>query len=70
MLKNNFLIKYIERLFSALCHVKSYLRGTRTIGQQRPNNFHIHKDRTDLLNLLDIANVKDSEQRLHNFGKF
>ena len=59
-----------ERSFSALCRVKSYLRST--MGQQRLNNLmvlHVHKD---LLNLVDVANdyVKDSEQRLHVFGKF
>lgn len=58
-----------ERSFSALRRVKSYLRST--MGQQRLNNLmvlHVHRDRTDALNLIDVAN--DSEQRLHVFGKF
>ena len=62
-----------ERSFSALRRVKSYLRST--MGQQRLNNLmvlHVHRDRTDALNLVDVANdyVEDSEQRLHVFGKF
>ena len=45
------------------------------MGQQQLNNLmvlHVHKDHTDLLNLKDVANdfVKDSEQRVHVFGKF
>jgi len=45
------------------------------MAQQRLNNLmvlHVHRDRTDALNLIDIANdyVEDSEQRLHVFGKF
>ena len=33
---------------------------------------HVHKDRTDLLNEIDVANefVGDSEHRLWLFGKF
>ena len=61
-----------ERSFSALCRVKGYLRST--MGQQRLNNLmvlHVHRDRTDSLNLIDVANdfVKDSDQRAV-FGKF
>ena len=45
------------------------------MGQQRLNNLmliHVHKERTDLLNIIDIANefVSDSEHRLRLFGKF
>ena len=62
-----------ERSFSALRRVKSYLRSM--MGQQRLNNLmvlHVHKDRTHSLNLMDTANdfVRDSENRLHEFGKF
>ncbi len=62
-----------ERSFSALRRVKSYLRST--MGQQRLNNLmvlHVHKDRTDTLNPIGVANdfIKDSEHRLRLFGKF
>lgn len=62
-----------ERSFSALRRVKSYLRST--MGQQRLNNLmvlHVHRDRTDALSLVDVANdfVKDSDQRANVFGKF
>ena len=62
-----------ERSFSALRRVKSYLRST--MGQQRLNNLmvlQVHRDRTDSLNLVDVANdfVKDSDQRANVFGKF
>ena len=45
------------------------------MGQQRLNNLmvlHVHRDRTDSLNLVDVANdfVKDSDQRGNVFGKF
>ena len=62
-----------ERSFSALRRVKSYLRSTMT--QQRLNNLmvlHVHKERTDSLNYIGIANelVGDSEHRLRMFGRF
>ena len=62
-----------ERSFSALRRVKSYLRST--MGQERLNSLlplHVHKDLTDSLDLLRIANsfVSDSEHRLRIFGKF
>lgn len=62
-----------ERSFSALRRVKGYLRSTMT--QQRLNNLmvlHVHKERTDSLNAVAIANelVGDSEHRLRMFGKF
>ena len=61
-----------ERSFSALRRVKSYLRST--MGQERLNNLmvlHVHSNRTDSLNLVNVANdfVKDSDQRVHVFGK-
>ena len=46
-----------ERAFSALRRVKTYLRSTMC--QQRLNHLmilHIHKDHTDGLNLVDVAN--------------
>ena len=52
---------------------KSYLQNT--MGQQRLNNimvFHVHKERTDKLNLVNIANeiVRGSEARRQRFGQF
>ena len=54
-----------ERSFSALCHVR----------QKKLNNliiFHIHNDRTDDLNLMEVTNncVVDSEHRLGIFCTF
>ena len=46
-----------ERLFSAMRRVKSYLRSTK--GQKRLNHLmtlHVHKESTDLLNLVQVAN--------------
>ena len=62
-----------ERSFSALHRVKSYLRST--MSQQRLNNLmllHVHKDLTDSLDVLGVANefVGESEHRLQVFGKF
>ena len=62
-----------ERAFSAMKRLKTYLRVTT--GQARLNHLmvlHVHKDRTDSLNLIDIANdfVSKSERRLTIFGKF
>ena len=62
-----------ERSFSALRRVKTYLRSTMT--QLRLNNLmllHIHKERTDSLNLDEIANdfIDRKETRLALFGKF
>ena len=45
-----------ERSFSALRHIKTYLRST--MGQERLNNLmllHIHKEITDDLDLKDVA---------------
>ena len=62
-----------ERSFSALRRVKSYLQST--MKQQRLNDIvmlHVHKDCTEKLNLVEIANdfVGYSETRLSNFGTF
>ena len=62
-----------ERSFSALRRVKSYLRST--MGEERLSSLlmlHVHKDLTDSLDLLEVANsfVSDSEHRLRIFGKF
>ena len=57
-----------EKSFSALRFVKSYLGST--MGQERLNNLivlHIHSNRTDSLNLID---VKDSDLRTHAFDIF
>ena len=61
-----------ERSFSALRRVKTYLRSTMT--QLRLNNLmllHIHKERTDFLNLDAVANdfIDRKETRLALFGK-
>ena len=61
-----------ERSFSALRQVKNYLRGTMG---QRLNYLmvlHVHKDHTDMINMLEVANdfVKESDQRHEVFGKF
>lgn len=63
-----------ERSFSALRRVKGYLRGT--MRQDRLNHvmlLHIHKQTTDSLNLVEIANDfvnRHVERRLSVFGKF
>lgn len=62
-----------ERSFSALRRVKTYLRTTMT--QLRLNNLmmlHIHKDRTDSMNLDEVANdfIDRKETRVALFGKF
>ena len=62
-----------ERTFSALRRVKTYLRSTTR--QDRLNHLmilHVHKDRTDALDLKEVANefVSGSEHRLRIFGKF
>ena len=62
-----------ERSFSALRRAKSYLQST--MNQLRLNNImmlHVHKDRTDNLNLLEVANEFFSvkEQRKAVFGNY
>ena len=62
-----------ERTFSALRRVKTYLRSTMT--QTRMNNLitlHVHKERTDALDLKAIANefTARNERRRCMFGKF
>jgi hypothetical protein len=62
-----------ERSFSGLRRVKNYLRGT--MKQDRLNNLmiiHTHKDRTDSLDLKQVANdfVRDNEHRQRIFGLF
>ena len=63
-----------ERSFSALRRVKTYLRST--MSQPRLNSLmvlHVHKELTDRLNLLDVANefvANKLEHRLNIFGKF
>ena len=59
-----------ERSFSALKRVKTYLRSTT--GDSRLNYLmllHVHKDRTDTLNLVAVANdfVEEKENRKQNF---
>ena len=56
-----------ERSFSAMRRVKTYLRST--MRQERLNNLltlHVHKDHTDELDLMAVANefVSHSEHRL------
>lgn len=61
-----------ERSFSAMKRVKTYLRSTMT--QERLNAImvlHVHKQKNDELNLLDIANqFINKEHRLSIFGRF
>ena len=62
-----------ERSFSDLKRVKTYLRSTT--GDSRMNHLmmlHVHKDRTDALTLVDVANdfVGEKENRKPLFGKF
>ena len=62
-----------ERTFSALRRVKNYLRTTMT--QKRLNNvmlLHAHKQRTDGLNLRDIAAefIGRNRRRQNYFGSF
>ena len=62
-----------ERSFSALKRVKTYLRSTT--GDSRLNHLmmlHFHKDRTDAITLVDVANdfVGEKESRKQLFGKF
>ena len=53
-----------ERSFSALKRVKTLDRTTLML--------HVHKDRTDALTLVDVANdfVGEKENRKQLFGKF
>ena len=62
-----------ERTISALRRVKTYLRNTMT--QTRMNSLlslHVHKERTDALDLKAIANefTARNERRRCVFGKF
>ena len=62
-----------ERSFSALKRVKTYLRSTT--GDSKLNHLlmlHVHKDRTDALILVDVANdfVGGKENQKQLFGKF
>ena len=61
-----------ERSFSAVRHIKTYLRST--MSQVRVNNLmvlHIHKEKTDNLSMVDVANkFVNSEHRMSCFGKF
>ena len=60
-----------ERSFSTLRRVKTYLRST--MRQDRLNYLmilHVHKERTDALDLKEVANECGSEHRYRIFGKF
>ncbi len=62
-----------ERSFSALRHVKTYLRAT--MNQDRLNYLmllHIHKERTDKLDLKLIVNqfIGESQHRSSIFAKY
>ena len=62
-----------ERGASGVRRIKIYLQATES--QVRFNNLlvlHVHKDRTDKLNMKTCLNdfVSGSEHRLHLFGKF
>ena len=60
-----------DRSFSVLCLIKSYLRST--MRQQRLNHLmvlNVHKEFTDKLSLIDVANkfISGSEHRKNIFG--
>lgn len=62
-----------ERSFSAMRRAKNYLQST--MNQVRLNHImllHVHKDRTDALDLIEIANqfVDGSDHRMTIFGTF
>ena len=62
-----------ERMFSTLRRLKHYLRSTMT--QERLNHvimLHTHKDRTDEIELTEIAKefVSFNERRVGFFGHF
>ena len=62
-----------ERSFSALRHVKTFLRST--MNQDRLNHLmvlHVHKTLTDTMDLIEVVNefVTGSEHRLAMFGNF
>ena len=62
-----------ERAFSGLRRIKTYLRST--MNQDRLNSImvlHVHKEYTDDMDLVDIANefVHSSDHRYNMFGKF
>ena len=63
----------IERSFSAMKRIKTYLRNT-IIGN-RLNHWmllHVHWKKADQLNMIEIAKefVGDNEARLRTFGRF
>ena len=62
-----------ERSFSAMRRLYTYLRTN--MSQNRLNHtmvLHVHKEKTDALSMVDIANdfVEGSEHRMTLFGKF
>ena len=61
-----------ERSFSALKRVKTHLHATTT--NKRLNHLmilHVHKDKTDQLNMIDVANeLLYKDNRVQVFGKF
>ena len=60
-----------ERIFSALRRGKPYLRST--MAQTRMNNLitlHVHKERTDTLDLKAIEFTARNKRRRCVFGKF
>ena len=61
-----------ERSFSAMRRLKTYLRCT--MGQTRLNSvilLHVHKERTDQISIIDVANTfASTEHRLNVFGTF
>ena len=63
----------IERSFSSLRRLKTYLRST--MGDKRLQNLmllHIHKELTDSINLVDVANkvFEKCDKRKKMFGTF
>ena len=61
-----------ERSFSALKRVKTYLRATtKEKWLDHLMLLHVPKDRTDKIDLVDVANqlVEWKDNRVHIFGK-
>ncbi len=58
-----------ERSLSAMRRIKTFLRSTES---RTAKILHIHKEKTDKLSLVDVANgfVSTNDHRLEQLGKF
>ena len=58
-----------ERTFSAMRRLKTYLRSTQRLNAVMV--LHVHKERTDSLSMVDLANqFVCNEHRMSVFGTF